>query len=123
MALVETAPASHVEGAPPVFCMLLPVMVTFMSFVHTTASQLDRIEVGVLVAVLACTGVLVAVALGMDVLVGVLVLVRMNVGVIVRVRVAVFVGGRVLVGGMGVLVETAVGVDEPPLPGRGMGPA
>src|SRR5262245_4199425 len=101
MALLDTAPASQVEEAPPGFWMLLPVIVTFAGLVHTTASQPDGTGVGVLVAVLSGAGELVLVRVG----------VLVNVGVVVRVRVLVGVVVRVPVG-------RAVGVPDEP-PGRG----
>src|SRR3954449_12406243 len=40
MALVDTAPASQVLPAPPVFWMLLPLTVTFTVLLHPTASHI-----------------------------------------------------------------------------------
>src|SRR5689334_232817 len=67
MAVVDTAPASHVAGAPPVFWIVLPVTVTLTAFVHATRWQPGATVVGV------------AVAVGPDVLVRVGVEVKVNV--------------------------------------------
>src|SRR5437764_14184381 len=39
MARVDTAPASQVPAVPPVFWIVLPLTITFVVFVHATASQ------------------------------------------------------------------------------------
>src|SRR5437764_11181530 len=79
----ETAPASQVLPAPPVFLSVLPLTVTFTRLVHETGKQVVGTAVGVLVEV--DEGELVAVLVGVYVAVGLYVAVR----VVVAVRVAV----------------------------------
>jgi hypothetical protein len=56
MAVVETAPASQVEPAPPVFWILFPVTVKLTALVHMTGWQTTT--VGVLVGVFVRVNVL-----------------------------------------------------------------